>query len=537
MRTFFDKVSQRLEKVIQEHYSQSLSHPLWEQPQRQGFGDLSSTVALRLASQLKRNPFEIAEEIKSHLKESLSADVERIEVVKPGFINLFISQKTLIDSLDVIIKQGDKFFRIKENKKVIIEFLSANPTGPLSIAHGRQAIVGDTIANILEFFGNKVTREYYLNDAGRQIELLVSSVKAWLDINEVVAQIPEGGYKGEYVKGIADKVLADKGYQNRSKKFDFKKFVLKYILDNYIKKDIEALGIRFTNWFSQQELIDKRLVEESITFLKKKGLIYEDQDALWFSSTKFGDDKDRVIRKADGELTYFASDIAYHKEKIERGVNELINLWGPDHHGYIKRVKTAIQALGYSEDILKIIIVQLVTLKTKEKMSKREGTFILLSELIEDLGKDTTRFYYLTRRNSSHLEFDIDLAKKASFDNPLYYIQYVCARIESIFKKAPKASFNTKFNKLLNDPEELNLLRSLLQFTYCLEKARCTLEPVFVIEYLKSLAASFHQFYERVRVIDEDQDITQARLNLLKGVKEVFHCGLKLLGITPVEKM
>ncbi len=271
--------------------------------------------------------------------------------------------------------------------------------------------------------------------------------------------------------------------------------------------------------------------------MDKKGLIYESQDALWFSSTRFGDDKDRVIRKADGELTYFASDIAYHKDKIERGADELINLWGPDHHGYIKRVKTAIQALEFDQRLLKIIIIQLVTLKNKEKMSKRAGSFVLLSELIEDLGKDATRFYYLTRRNSSHLEFDIDLAKKASFDNPLYYIQYVCARIESIFKKAPKASFSTKFSKLLNNPEELNLVRSLLQFTYCLEKARCTLEPVFVIEYLRGLAADFHRFYEKVRVIDEDKELTQARLNLLKGVKEVFHCGLKLLGITPVEEM
>ena len=541
MRGFFDKVSHTLEKVIQKHYSLELEYPLWEQPHKQGFGDLSSTVAMRLASKLKKNPQVIASEIKTYLEKYLAADVDKIEVIKPGFINLFISSKILTDSLNKIIKTGDKFFSSKENKKVIIEFLSANPTGPLSIAHGRQAIVGDTIANILEFLGNKVTREYYLNDAGRQIKLIADDVHEFLaPTRGKEIDFSKINYKGEYLREIADMAqgeLASKDLNEYSEQSNREEFVIKYVLQNYIKKDLDALGIKFDTWFSQKKLIDKKLVEKTISTLGKKGLMYEKDGALWFSSTKFGDDKDRVIKKADGELTYFASDIAYHKDKIGRKFDELINLWGPDHHGYIKRVKTSIQALGYSQDLLKIIIVQLVTLTTKERMSKRAGTFVRLSELTEDLGKDATRFYYLTRRNSSHLEFDIDLAKKTSFDNPLYYIQYVCARIESIFKKAPKASFNTKFSILLKEEEELNLLRALLQFTYCLEKARSSLEPVFVIEYLKSLASSFHKFYEKVRVIDEDKDLTQARLNLLKGVKTVFHCGLGLLGITPVEKM
>ena len=246
----------------------------------------------------------------------------------------------------------------------------------------------------------------------------------------------------------------------------------------------------------------------------------------------------KVLKKNDGELTYFVSDIAYHKDKCDRKFDELINLWGPDHHGYIKRVKTSLEALGYSEDILKIIIIQLVTLRTKEKMSKRgEGKLFTLSDLISDVGHDTVRFYYLTRRNSSHLEFDIDLAKKMSFDNPLYYIQYVCARIESIFRKAGKYAFKAGFSKFLDSPEELNLLRSLLQFSYCLEKARYAQEPVFIIEFLKSLASDFHKFYEKVKVLDDDKNKLQARLNLLAGVKTVFHCGLGLLGIEPVEQM
>ena len=306
---------------------------------------------------------------------------------------------------------------------------------------------------------------------------------------------------------------------------------------NLIKEDLEKLDITFDSWFSQKEIIEKEKVGQAIESLKKKGLIYEKEGAVWFVSTKLGDDKDRVVKKADGELTYFASDIAYHKDKAQRGFDELINLWGPDHHGYIKRVKTAISALGYSEEILKIIIIQLVTLKTKERMSKRAGTFIGLEELINNVGKDATRFYYLTRKNSSHLEFDIDLAKEASFDNPLYYIQYVCARIESIFKKAAPLSGEAKFSHLLKEKEELNLLRTLLQLSYCLEKTYYSLEPVFIIEFLRNLAAQFHKFYENVRVIESDENLTQARLSLLGGVKVVFHCGLTLLGITPVEQM
>jgi arginyl-tRNA synthetase len=304
-----------------------------------------------------------------------------------------------------------------------------------------------------------------------------------------------------------------------------------------IKKDLKDLGISFDNWMSQQKIIDDKKIEKVIEELKEKNLIYEKEDALWFSSTKFDDDKDRVIKKSDGELTYFASDIAYHEDKIKRKADELINLWGPDHHGYIERVKSAIEALGYNRNMLKVIIIQLVSLKTKQKMSKRKGTAILLSDLIKELGKDTTRFYYLTRKNSSHLDFDIDLARATSFDNPLYYIQYCSARIESIFEKADKKDFNPKHNQYLKTAEELALLRSLLQFSYTLEKAYYTLEPVFIIEYLKNLATSFHKFYETTRVIGEEENITHARLNLLEATKIVLHCALNLLGIVPVKKM
>jgi len=530
MRSFQDKVSRILEKIIKKDYDFSLEHPLWELPQRQEFGDLSSMVALKLASHLKKDPLEIAAQIKTSLEEVLFKDVDKIEILRPGFINIFISPKALTHSLNKVLKDKDKFFRSQIKRKVLIEFLSANPTGPLSVAHGRQAVVGDAIANVLEFFGNDVIREYYLNDAGKRIELLIASVEARAaELKGKKVTFPEDGYKGEYVKDIAEELL-------KLGAKDSRKFILKHIIA-LIKKDLHALGIKFDNWFSQKKLINGKKVDSAIDTLKKKGLIYEKDGALWFSSTKFGDDKDRVIKKADRELTYFASDIAYHKDKIDRKFNKLINLWGPDHHGYIKRVKSAIKALKHDEDILKIIIIQLVTLKTKERMSKRAGTMILLSDLIKDVGPDAARFYYLTRKNSSHLEFDIDLAKEASFNNPLYYIQYVCARIESIFRKAKKVSFKSNFSKFLKDPEELVLLRALLQFSYCLEKAYYSQEPVFIIEFLKDLAASFHRFYEKKRVLDEDKKVSQARINLVNAVRIVFHCGLTLLGIKPAERM
>tara|TARA_B100000315_G_C14555907_1_gene578126 strand:+ start:177 stop:1775 length:1599 start_codon:yes stop_codon:yes gene_type:complete len=532
MKNFYDKVSLALKEILNKDFDIELNPPLWELPQRLEFGDLSSMVALRLASKLKEDPLQIAGKIKLRLAEVLVGSVKDIEVLKPGFINIFISVDVLKDSLNEVLEKESDFFRHNFRKKVLIEFLSANPTGPLSIAHGRQAVVGDSVAKVLEFCGNTVEREYYLNDAGRQIELFKESLLVRLgQLKGEDVALSEGGYKGQYIEDIAKKYLEEK------KTSDISKFGIGTMID-LIKEDLKNLGIKkFDKWFSQKEIINNKTVEAAIKDLKAKDLIYEKDGALWFSATKFGDDKDRVIKKADGELTYFASDIAYHRDKAKRKFGQLINLWGPDHHGYIKRVKTALTALGFKEEILKVIIIQLVTLKTKERMSKRAGTFVLLSELINNVGKDATRFYYLMRKNSSHLEFDIDLAKQTSFDNPLYYIQYVCARINSIFTKAEIASFDQNYTQYLSKEEEFDLLRTLLQFSYCLEKAYYSLEPVFIIEFLKNLASAFHKFYEKVKVIDKDNNLTLARSNLLKAVLIVFHSGLNLLGIKPVEKM
>lgn len=530
MKGFYQKVSQILDDIIKKEYDVKLDPPLWEVPSRHDFGDLSTMVSLKLASKLKKEPLEVATHLKTMLEERKEKGIEKIEIIKPGFINIFFAKAALVNSLNELIETKDKFFRRSIKRKVILEFLSANPTGPLSIAHGRQAVVGDCLGNILDFCGVDVEREYYVNDAGKQLELFVQSVNERIkEIKGESFQIPEGGYQGEYVKDVARAV-----YEANPK--DQKHFALEYVL-GWIRKDLQDLGINFDIWSSQQKIIDDKKIEKVINELKAKDLIYEKEDAIWFASTKFGDDKDRVIKKNDGELTYFASDIAYHEDKIKRGANELINLWGPDHHGYIERVKSAIEALGYNRNILRVVIIQLVTLKSKEKMSKRKGTAILLSDLIKEIGRDTTRFYYLTRKNSSHLDFDIDLAKATSFDNPLYYIQYSSARIESIFEKAAGKKINLKCSEFLKSEEELVLLRTLLQFSYTIEKAYYTLEPVFIIEYLKSIAALFHKFYETNRVIGEEENIETARLNLLEATRIVLHCGLSLLGITPAKKM
>jgi arginyl-tRNA synthetase len=530
MKGFYQKLSRILEDIVRKTYNLELDPPTWELPSKQEFGDVSSMAALKIASKIKGDALEIATQLKTALGKAVKEDIDKIEIVKPGFVNVFIAQNQLINSLNEVLLGKDLFFRHRLKNKILLEFLSANPTGPLSIAHGRQAIVGDVIANILEFFGEEVTREYYVNDAGKQMDLFVESVKERIkELKGESFTLPEGGYQGEYLKDIAKACMEEKPQ-------DLRNFVIEYVLC-WIKKDLSSLGIKFDTWISQQELIDSKKIEKVTELLRSKDLIYEKEGALWFSSTKFADDKDRVIKKNDGELTYFASDIAYHQQKLERGFKKLINLWGPDHHGYIQRVKSALSALGYENDVLEVVIIQLVSLKTKEKMSKRKGTAVLLSDLTSELGKDTTRFYYLTRKNSSHLDFDMDLAKATSFDNPLYYIQYCCARIESIFEKANKKEFNPKYSQYLNNQEELSLSRSLLQFSYALEKAYYTLEPVFIIEYLKNLAASFHKFYETTRVIGEDENVVQARINLLEATRIVLHCALNLLGIVPVKKM
>jgi len=531
MKHFYQQLSQALLSLCEELFEVSPQLPVLEIPRESKFGDFATSLPLRLASQLKKSPQEIAQKLIDALPAKINADIiENLQAHQSGFINIFISPRSLRGAMKLLLENKENFFREQRKRKVLIEFVSANPTGPLSIAHGRQAVAGDIIANILEFMGNEVIREYYINDEGRQITLLVESVSERMkELKGEEFSIPEGGYQGEYVRNIAEEVIK----KNPS---DLCSFVIEEMLA-LIKKDLTSLGVQFDNWVSQRKLIAEGKIKKALSDLKGASCIYEKEKALWFSSTKFADDKDRVLQKSDGEFTYFASDIAYHREKYKRGYDQLINLWGPDHHGYIARVKAACRAFGFDETMLNIRIIQLVTIKTKERMSRRKGTAILLSDLIDDVGKDAARFYYLVRRTSSPLDFDIDLAKKASYDNPLYYIQYAHARIFSVFHKAGTVNISPECTHSLHDEEEFLLMRKIFQFFYSLDKAYYSLEPLFIIDYLRELAGAFHQFYERKKVLCDDAKVRMARLGLLEAVRSVIACGLNLLGIEAPKKM
>ncbi len=530
-------------------------------------GEFALTAALKLASRLGRSPLEVANLIKEQILKSQPSKygIERVEVVPPGFLNFFLKREIWGQNLKEIILKKGKFFSGRREKNILIEFVSANPTGPLSVAHGRQAVVGDVLARIFEFCGYRVTREYYVNDEGRQIDLFVESVyQRMQELDGKKTAIPEGGYEGGYVKDIAREVKKEKGQVRE----DLRCLVLDKMLQQ-IREDLRMLGVNFDMWPRQSSFNSSGRISAALTELQKKGFVYEQEGTLWFRSTAFGDDKDRVVKRKDGSFTYFASDIAYHQDKMRRNFLRIINLWGPDHHGYIKRVKAAIKALG-GKDILDILIIQLVNVKNV-KMSKRAGTIVFLSELISEIGKDATRFFYLLRKNSSHLQVDIKQAKEKSMDNPLYYIQYAHARISSIIdkfsqwieeekylpeEKSKLQSFvvrlkNTltrgklrlndddfSFLRLLETEEEKAILRQMFYFSNIVNISRRSLEPYFLTDYLQTLALLFHKFYERRKVIVKDNlPLAQARLILIAGIKVLIATILEILGITAVESM
>lgn len=505
-------------------------------------GDYSINLAMKLAKKLKKAPFMIAEDIKSAVDKALETNnpgISKVEVVKPGFVNLFIDDEKIKEFAKCIIEQKADFFKgqPEDKLKVLLEFVSANPTGPLSIAHGRQALVGDILADILEFAGHEVVREYYINDEGKQITLFAESMCERMKEASGVGdwQIPEGGYQGEYLKETAaDMLKAGLSYEDRDA---VREAAVKWNLE-HIESTLKMAGVEFDNWVSQRKLQDDGEIDKAVAFLKEHGHTYEAEGAVWFKSTTFGDDKDRVLVRSTGVLTYFAADIAYHLYKLERGFKTLIDLWGPDHHGYIKRVEAALESFhaGFSDYDFKVIIIQLVKLKN-QKMSKRKGTMILLKDLIDEVGKDATRFYYILRRNSSHLDFDVDLAKAKSSENPLYYIQYAHARISSVIERSQR-TVDVAALADLSEKGEFNMIKKLLDFSSSVEASANQREPYVVVEYLKSLAADFHKFYENHRIInDADEKTTMARIALTKTVQQTIAAGLELLGVEAPVKM
>ncbi len=531
--------------ILPDNFSYDL-HP----PKDSQHGDLSCNVAFKLAKVTRQKPSEIAAGLLSLLEQMPAKDspVEKTELAGGGFINFYLRKEDLGAVLLEIHKQDQHYGRSEfgKGKKTILEFVSANPTGPLTIAHGRQAAVGDCLARILKFTGHTVHSEYYLNDAGRQMRMLAQSV--WVRYNELLGiemPFPEEGYQGDYVREIARDIIEKEKKDSLLKDLEEKAvaycglYAVKYLMGT-IEEDLANMRVHFDHFFSEKTLYAKNEVEHALGVLKEKGYLYESEGALWFRSTDLGDDKDRVVKKSTGEYTYLAPDIAYHLSKYERGYNMLVNFWGPDHHGYIPRLKAACQVLGYPPEAIHIGIVQLTTLFRKGqpvRMSTRAGEFVTLRELYQEVGVDAARFFFVMRRQESHLDFDLDLAKEKSQENPVYYLQYAHARIASLSKYAEQDITAKVDLKLLASPEESELIGCLSQFSEYLIQASRSTEPYRLADYLRQVAAYFHKFYSHHRVVTEDKELTKARLLLADATRIVLRNGLELLGISQPESM
>ncbi|GJM17222.1 MAG: arginine--tRNA ligase [Thermodesulfobacteriota bacterium] len=525
-------------------------------PKRKEFGDFSVNTAMLIANKIGKKPREVAELIIENLPPEKDELFNKIEIAGPGFINFYVKEESIVNKLLEIETGGKKFgtSNIGEGEKVLVEFVSANPTGFLHMGHSRNAVVGDTVARILSASGYDVVKEFYINDAGRQMNLLGESV--FIRYKELFGhseELSEDGYKGGYVKDIASKIESDKGdsllKDSPEQASEYCKEFAKGILLEEIKNDLAEVNVYFDEWYSEKENIHTVLKGSEDTklnaikeLLNSKGVLEEREGALWFKATEFGDTQDWVLIKSDGSPTYFLADIAYHFDKYERGFDSIINIWGADHHGHVSRLKAALKSIGLDESRFKVLLIQFVRLMRQGqevKMSKRAGSYVTMSEVVEEVGSDVMRFFLLMRSTESHLDFDLDLAKKESSENPVYYIQYAYARIGSIFKKAKDEGISQSSNNLglLKATEEIELVKKLLLFPEVVEESAKSLAPHKVAYYLQDLAAQFHMYYNKCRVVDENQDISSARLYLISCVKTVLGNGLNMLGVSAPERM
>lgn len=525
----------------------SISQP----PKFQNY-DFAINLLAILSKKLKKNPEELSNDIIEKLQKSNL--IENIEFAKPCFLNFNISKKRLFKEIIKILNDGNKYPVIEKlcnTEKVLLEFVSANPTGPLHIGHARCADLGDSLARIFTKLGYVVKTEYYVNDVGNQIYSFVGSVMdkcKEIDPNFLNFQekeklnkiIKKNFYKGEYIKDIAFKII--KEYKDKKHNYEIlTKNIVNEIL-KLIKDDLIQFRVNFDNWIFESDFHKSGEIDKVIKILKQKQIVYEKDNALWFKSTVEGDEKDRVLVRKTGEKTYFASDIAYHVNKFNRGFDRIINIWGADHHGYVKRLSSAMKLLGYDEKKLNIILYQLVSLKKNNipiAMSTRAGEFITLREVINEIGIDATRFFLLTRTPDTVIEFDLQLAKKQSTENPVYYIQYAHTRCCGILKQAQEidSEYTEKILSYLNLDEEILLMKKLLFFPEILNTCISNLSPHYLTSYLLDLSSIFHSYYDKYRVIGEEKNISKARLLLVKSVKIVLSSGLELLGITAPEKM
>jgi arginyl-tRNA synthetase len=523
-----------------------------EAPKSEQHGDMATNIAMVMPKEKGQNPLALAEEIKAELL-AACPEIENIDIAGPGFINFTFKPVFWQEVALAALEGEDAFGRINvgQGRKVQVEYVSANPTGPLHIGHGRGAAVGDSLTRILRFTGHEVETEYYLNDAGRQMRLLGLAV--WVRYQQacgIEIPFPEDCYRGDYIKDISAALLAEKGKalldlpEEQALDLCYERGMTDIL--NGIKQDLIDFRVEHQHWFSEKSLVDGGQVEASLNRLLTEGRAYEKDGALWFRSTDHGDDKDRVLRKSDGLLTYFASDIAYHDNKIARGFDMMVDIWGADHHGYVPRMKAAIEALGKDRESLQVILVQLVNLiqgGEQIAMSTRAGKFETLADVCAEVGVDAARFIFLSRKSDSHLDFDLDVVKQQSMDNPVYYVQYAHARISSLMRKAEEQGVDLPepsgaLMALLTTPEDKALFKALDAFEDTLELAARTLSPHHVSYYLMELAGLLHRYYTVHHILSgDDQELLQARILLFRAVAGVLRTGLDLLGVNAPERM
>ena len=543
-------------------------------------GDFASNIAMQLAKPARRNPREIATDIVGAL--GSSEQVEKVEIAGPGFINFYLSPSALHAELRAILDRGESYGRqaAKDGPKILLEFVSANPTGPLHVGHGRHAAYGATVGNLLEAAGYPVHREYYVNDAGRQMDILGASVwLRWLQSNGIEVPFPDAGYRGDYIREIVadidfnglslpDRDAVLEGLPGQASKEDAEPYVEALIAkakslhgdDGFdrirrqalesiradIEDDLAEFGVTFDKWYSEQSLTTSGRIDDALAVLDERGMLYKKDGATWFPAMKFGDEKDRVVVRENGVKTYFASDIAYHFDKRERGFDILIDVLGADHHGYVARVRAGLEAMGYKGDDLEVELVQFVALYRggeKMQMSTRSGQFDTLRKLRAEVGNDAARFYYVMRSNDQHLDFDLDVATSQSNDNPVYYIQYAHARIARVFGKAAELDLSwdenngsAKLDRLVA-VQEKSLMSALSRYPEIVELAARNRAPQTLVHYLRDLVADFHSSYNAHKVLGDDADLRDARLLLYAAVKTVVANGLSILGVSAPEKM
>lgn len=538
-------IKKELQEIIKESLAKNnidykVDNIVIETPKNTINGDYSTNIALVLTKIMHKNPMEIAESIKDNISNII---IDKIEIAKPGFINIFLSKERLQSEINNIIKSNKEYGKsnIGLSKKINIEYVSANPTGTLHIGHARGAAYGDNLSRIMNNCGYDVTREYYINDAGNQMNNLGISIKErYKEVCGLECNLPEDGYHGKEIIALAKSIYEQYGNSKLDESIEyFKQEGLKVLLEQ-IKKDLDTFRVNFDVFTSEQSLYDRGFVEKVIETIKKKDECYINEDALWLKTTNHGDEKDRVLIKTDGSYTYFLPDIAYHANKIERGFEELIDVLGADHHGYINRLKASLEILGYNKDILDIEILQMVRLlKDGEevKVSKRTGKTYTLNELIDEVGVNAARYFFASKSLDTQMDFDLNLATKESNENPVYYIEYANARISKILNSYKK-EINLKNNyNTINDPLAYNIMNKLLSFTDIVISAANKKQPHIICNYVYELATLFHSYYAKEKFITDDEEYTNERMALLKAIKIVINNSLNLIGIIPREEM